>query len=252
MDESMNGPDEAGCRTLCLSEYLDGALPSAEADELRAHLEGCIDCQGVLLDLQAIRGRARSLTALEPERDLWPGVLAALDARQVIDLNKRRAGGSSGDQTREGARRRGVFLSVPQLSAAATILITLTGATVWALGGGGALSSGADVPTSPPTTAIDASVAAQRTSFQGVRMGGYSDQVEQLESILGRGRESLEPNTLRVLEKNLALIDRAISESVAALALDPGNLFVEEYLRRSYERKVSYLREATSLLDLAD
>ena len=57
---------------------------------------------------------------------------------------------------------------------------------------------------------------------------------------------------MRILERNLALIDRAIRESVEALALDPGNAFVEDYLWRSYERKVSYLRDATALLDLTD
>jgi hypothetical protein len=53
---------------------------------------------------------------------------------------------------------------------------------------------------------------------------------------------------VRILEKNLAVIDRAIRESVAALAVDPGNEFLVDHLEGAYRRKVDYLREATALL----
>ena len=94
--------------------------------------------------------------------------------------------------------------------------------------------------------------AVQMASLDDVGFLQFSSQIEELEQILQGARASLDPNTVRILEKNLALIDQAIRESVEALALDPENEFVEDYLRRSYERKVDYLRGATALVALAE
>ncbi len=62
-----------------------------------------------------------------------------------------------------------------------------------------------------------------------------------------RGR--LEPNTVRILEKNLGVIERAIDESRRALAVDPGNAFLREHLDRTYREKLDYLREAAGIAD---
>jgi len=73
-------------------------------------------------------------------------------------------------------------------------------------------------------------------------------EVARLEEMLDRNRDQLDPETTRVLEKNLSVIDRAIQESVRALEADPGNRFLESHLARSMEIRANYLREAAAFV----
>ncbi len=66
-----------------------------------------------------------------------------------------------------------------------------------------------------------------------------------MEALLSEHRDELDPNTVRILEKNLGIIDRAIQESGEALAGDPGNEYLREHLDRAVRRKVAYLRDAS-------
>jgi hypothetical protein len=69
----------------------------------------------------------------------------------------------------------------------------------------------------------------------------------RLEELVEEHRSELEPNTIRILEKNLAIIDRAIEESAAALLADPSDQYLREHLSRSVQRKVDYLRVASEI-----
>ncbi|KPJ79232.1 MAG: hypothetical protein AMS19_11625, partial [Gemmatimonas sp. SG8_23] len=62
-------------------------------------------------------------------------------------------------------------------------------------------------------------------------------------------REVLDPNTVRILERNLSVIEQAIEDSRQALAQDPENEFLAAHLERVYERKLSYLREAARVAE---
>lgn len=81
----------------------------------------------------------------------------------------------------------------------------------------------------------------------GPREAAYIRTAAGLEDELDRRRAELSPQTVAVLERNLAIIDRAIRESRAALAADPGNEALVRLLWASHERKVSLLEQATRL-----
>lgn len=68
-----------------------------------------------------------------------------------------------------------------------------------------------------------------------------------LESILAEARARLDPQTVRILDKNLGVIQRAIDESVRALAVDPDNAFVRSHLERAWREKADFLREASRI-----
>jgi hypothetical protein len=52
---------------------------------------------------------------------------------------------------------------------------------------------------------------------------------------------------VRVLEQNLATIDKAIAQSRQALEGDPGNTFLNSHLISARQRKLALLRRATAL-----
>lgn len=231
-----------------LSEHLDGLLTGSEAEALEEHLEGCASCRAVLADLRAVRDAARGLEDVPPERDLWPGIRDALGGRPLTALD-----GTAEAVPPEGPSRvRGLFFTVPQLAAAGLACVLVGGAAVWSLGPGDDGAVSPTVATPATRTPLEEVTPVVQTALGDEIASSYASEVERLERLLASSRDRLEPRTIRVLEKNLALIDLAIDESVAALEVDPGNPWVESHLRRSWERKVSYLRETADLLEWSE
>ncbi len=213
-----------------LSEYLDGELPEAERAALETHLATCSDCPVVLADLRRVAARVRSMAVQAPGRDLWPGIASRIGA---TPLRARPIG------------RRWSF-SLPQLAAAAVALMTLSGGAVWLTRSN--VSAPATVPIaaseSPGTT--PAAIHASRSAAQS-----YAAAVADLEQVLAGGRGQLDSTTVRVIEQNLAVIDRAIAQAQQALNADPANLYLNTHLAETMRRKLDLLRQAATLVPVS-
>ena len=79
----------------------------------------------------------------------------------------------------------------------------------------------------------------------------YDAAVADLKRALETGRDRLDPRTVTVLEENLAIIDGAIAQARQALAADPANTYLNNYLAEARRRKLELLRQVTGLADLA-
>jgi len=223
--------------TTTLSAHLEGDLPADEAEGVEAHLARCRACRSTLAELRELVRRAGSLPDRPPETDLWPGIAEAVEASEravrpgIVTLPDRRP-------------RRTVSFSLPQLAAAALVVMLLSGGGAWVYRGAAAPETAAVDGASGQTSAVrTASVEA------GAPPEGYAAELEALERAVSEQRDELDPNTVRILEKNLAVIDRAIRESREALAVDPGNEYLESHLDRAYRTKIEYLREAARLVE---
>src|SRR2546425_1099593 len=97
-----------------LSDYLDGELPAAERVAIEAHLAGCTQCAAVLADLKRVVARAQALEPRPPQADLWAAVAAHIDQQ------------SAGKIVAFEPRRR-ISFTLPQLAAAAAVLIAVSG-----------------------------------------------------------------------------------------------------------------------------
>ena len=75
----------------------------------------------------------------------------------------------------------------------------------------------------------------------------YDEAIADLERTLEAGRTNLDPETVRVVEENLAAIDRAIDQCRRALATDPANVYLNTHLADARQRKLTLLRRATVL-----
>src|SRR4029453_11690077 len=138
------------------------------------------------------------------------------------------------------ARRRWAF-SWPELAAAA---ITI------AVGSGGVAGGAAGRRVTPP--AVTAAPSANRPAIAtpaalGAATPRYDAAVADLERVLAAGRGTLDTSTVRVLEQNLAVIDRAIADAQRALAADPGNAYLNAHLAQTMRRKLDLLRQAATL-----
>ncbi|MGD2122530.1 MAG: zf-HC2 domain-containing protein [Gemmatimonadota bacterium] len=219
-----------------LSAFLDEDLPSSERRALEEHLQMCEACSALLQDLAAVREMAAHLPDRTPARDLWPGISQAIQESprdpDIIHLHP---------NVPVNYRTTGhpFRLSMPQAAAAGVVLALFSGTVGAWLGHGGVPMAEKGV-VDPPWVSMVAEAAPA--------LEGTVREVAQLESALTIQRERLDSLTVEVLERNLAAIDRAIQESVAALQADPGNRFLLDNIERAVSARADYLRDATQIL----
>jgi anti-sigma factor RsiW len=221
-----------------LSEYLDGELLTGERTALEEHLVGCAACRATLSELRRVVARAQALDDTPPAADLWPAIARGIGASplaartDVVDLAERRA-------------RRRISFTVPQLAAAGIALMLVSGSVVWKV-----LSPAATPVAVTPAPPAIAPAIAPLPDAAPVAWGGdasYDLVIARLEQLLAENRTALDTATVRVLEKNLEIIDRAIAEARAALAADPASAYLNHHLARTMRRKVDLLRQASAL-----
>jgi anti-sigma factor RsiW len=213
-----------------LSEYLDGEIEGSERAFLEAHLERCEDCQETLAGLRRVVMRARSVEDRPPATDLWAGIARRIGApprTAVLPL-----------------RRRFTF-SLPQLLAAGVALAVLSASGAWMLHPGVQAVAVQPAPGAPGDVTVTP-VGAPAPAPSAAR--SYDAAVQDLERVLTAGRGRLDTATVRVLEQNLALIDRAIADARRAVAADSANVYLNTHLAETMRRKVDLLRQAAALV----
>jgi anti-sigma factor RsiW len=207
-----------------LSEYLDGELDNAERAALEAHLATCGHCYATVAELRQVVARAKSLADTPPATDLWPDIRARL---------------TQGSETRRHApdlARRRFSFSVPQLLAASIALVLLSGGSAWL-----ALRQG------PTNTAEPVAVTLPPNTRLAGWTGSTDVAIAELQAALVQNEKRLDSTTVRIVRKNLAIIDRAITEARIALRNDPGNAYLNLHLADTMRRKVELLRRVNDM-----
>jgi hypothetical protein len=74
-----------------------------------------------------------------------------------------------------------------------------------------------------------------------------SGEINRLQVMLQKRRGDLEPETIRVVEENLAIIDVAVRQARAAVERDPASGFLNERLDNALQKKVQLLRTVVFL-----
>ena len=262
-----------------LSDYLDGELSPDERGAVEAHLRNCAPCAAVLNDLKRVVARAASVDARPPHADLWAGVADRLATGGPAAAPGRVMAVARGARRRD-ARRFAFTLS--QLAAAAALLMAMSGGLAWeiavrspeglrhtASASDAAQGSGRDVaqPPSqgfgePRRSSPDDRASGGGGSSPAVSTGSgdfarvetvsmadpqYDAAVADLEKALNAGRGRLDASTIAIVEHNLQIIDRAISQAREALVTDPANSYLTSHLVEARRRKLDLLRRATAL-----
>jgi len=234
-----------------LSDYLDGELPADERAALEAHLTGCAQCAAVLADLKRVVARAKALEPRPPQVDLWAGIAARIDQP------------SAGKIVAFEPRRR-VSFTMPQLAAAAAILIAVSGGIAWLTaermaGRAAETSRATSAHQSTPAPVMEPSGERTPAAADDVQMATvsvadpqYDAAVADLEKALKQGRGRLDENTIAIVEHNLQIIDQAIEQARQALAADPANSYLSSHLFEARRRKLDLLRRAAALSTESD
>ncbi len=206
-----------------------------------SHRALCAECTAMWADLDRISEEAKALPRLTPSRDLWAGI-------------ESRIGGVAAPRPMPSPWRRWTLHPTVRLATAASLLVAATAAVTWRLATATLgeqlpiVASTGETPIPNTATLADPSNAVlfRAAAFQG----GFESldlEIRALQLVVEKQSERLDPNTLAVLTRNLALIDKAILESRDALANDPASRFLAAQLARSYNTKLTLLRETAKL-----
>ena len=101
------------------------------------------------------------------------------------------------------------------------------------------------LPRSTPAAAPARSAEVQLAA--ATLTADYDREIGRLRLLIEQRRGQLDPVTVTVIERNLAVIDTAIAESRRAIANDPNSRFLLEILNQSLQAKVELMRTAALL-----
>lgn len=206
-----------------LNDYVDGMLSENQSVQVEEHVAACAACRREVDALRAFLDQTAALPRdIFPERDLWSDIESALAATPSAALVW---------HPRQLTRRRKLMLS-----AAAVLLV-----------GVGIRLARLSVETSRPGPAIPSET-----------VGSMAGDIRNAEAEYGRARQefldsfaqysdALAPETRRVIQENLAVIDGAVAEIRATLAQDPENVQLFRMLVATQNQGLALIRVAVRL-----
>lgn len=218
-----------------IEELVDGTLSDDRRRALDAHLDDCAACRALVADLQAIARAARTLEPIEPPPAVWARV-------------------SSGIATPPRRGFTAFAFQSPWLAAAAVVVVA-AGVTAALLVHGPGPSpsstpppSGAAVaPAATGNVPVDAIVQHVEDELKQAEQH-YQAALTDLDRIAASGDSALDPKVTAALRQNVAIVDKAIADSRAALAEEPGSVPARESLFDALRRKVTLLQDTIALV----
>jgi len=265
-----------------LMDYLEHDVDAATRASVEHHAVTCVDCGALLADIRKLRVDAAKLPELAPSRDLWSGIAARIET-PVVPIGTGATSSGAGEGNVPRASRR----VVRRVLNAALIAASLVAAAMIGYGardterevaqivvptvpmepsvvapdgplptqiaeqpGPAAATPGsvADRVTSTPAAAAPATPRAVEVQLAVAKLSAdYDREIARLRVLIDQRRSQLDPTTVSVIERNLAVIDTAIAESRRAIVNDPSSRFLIEFLNQSLRDKVELMRTAALL-----
>ena len=230
-----------------IQELIDGTIGNIRRAELERHLEECAECRAFAADMAAIRDTAESLDALEPPDGVWLQIAGRL--RQEGRL------ASAPPPAPPAPARHAALLAI-----AAALLLAVGASVIFLLPQFRSNNQGAPVAAGPPAppagnAATDIAVQSVEAEFRLAEQH-YQNAIAKLEEAArldqaasASDSNALDPLTAAMLQKNLQVIDQAISESRSALRSEPQSAAARDSLFDALRRKVAMLQDTIALMN---
>ncbi len=204
------------CREILheLDAYLTGELDNTTKAQVERHLEECADCR-------------KELELLRKENAVYREYAGAMD----VSDNALKALPVLGFRRGSAARWR-------QWAAAAAVLVAAL--TFWRFHAVRIDDESARNAESQPTVALPVSI--------NQAMSSYEQAVQVLEASYEGKRKNLDPDLVRILDRNLQIAEAAIAECKLALKKYPDHPQAIQFLLLNYEKQVGILKQITEAL----
>jgi len=199
-----------------LDDYVDGSLGEGEFQEVELHIASCAACRDEERHLRLILAQANALPReVAPSRDLWGGIAERIEAER---------------------RERPAWWGPVGLAVAATLVVGIATA----------LLQRSELSERVAPSVMTTPVSLDPTSI-GAAEQEYQQAAAALMAALQGRKDTLSPETLASVEKNLLVMDQALTEVRAALGRDPGNPELTRMLVSTHRKKVETLRRVVRL-----
>jgi anti-sigma factor ChrR (cupin superfamily) len=219
-----------------LNGYADGTLNAAERPGVEQHLAGCAICRETVDDLREILRATGDLELREPPVRAWSRLERAIrmerEPRPAVD-------------TTPGPARGGRSYATWLAAAAAVLIATAVGLRY-------APARRVEAPGSASSASASASAGDAAQSIETeLRQAEshYEKAIKGLETIANSEQGELDPRTAATLQKNLAVIDQAISESRAAVRAQPASEPAQQSLIDGFKTKIGLLQDTVALIN---
>ena len=224
------------CQEL-IHDLVDGTISRNDELSLNTHLRACLDCENVQQDLLSIVGYCRShrgeYDAPPNPQALWLRIQNVVEVESRSKVSERAAAGKS---FLGGLLNRSWNLSFPQLvSLTAAIVICVSLITV------------VGVKNFGNNTAVDQPIPVADNQ-------GLKDRVWQRQQVINYWNQRVEVNKARwspemraTFERNMQVIDQAVSQSLNELNHNPHDEISEQMLNESLNDKLALLKEFSDL-----
>jgi len=224
-----------------LSDHLDHDLPRGEAEALERHLAGCAECRDTLAALERVKTRAATLVDPPAPTDLWAGIASRIGTAGSTSVQPRRTVVHELPDPRSARVPRPSAWAVPQWALAAAAFLVVALGVSWLVQsrmtpGLRQVAVRSANPAARPTTDATSVVSFDATQIES--------EIGQLQQALDRGRDKLDPKTVKVLEENLRIIRKATEDARHALEQDPANRDLLQYFAGSVQSKLELVRRA--------
>ena len=224
------------CQEL-IHDLIDGSITQRDEFTLNTHLRECLDCESVRQDLASIVGFCRTqrgvYEAPPNEQAMW------LRIRNTIEAELPSRVKTNTERPSFFSRWMGLSweLSLPQLAASAVAIVllvslaTVVGLRRWGGYGTPTLVSGAQAEVTDVNDRF----------FQRRQVIDYWNQRVEL----NKARWS--PEMRATFERNMQVIDQAVSDSMNELKQNPHDEVSEQMLNESLNDKLALLKEFSDL-----
>jgi anti-sigma factor RsiW len=222
-----------------INDYVDGTSDPFERNAVEAHVATCAVCRRLVDDLREIKRATGTLELREPPVRAWGRIERAIKLEQGNDAEK------TGPYPIFGAnwRKRG---TAPYWLAAAAVLLLATFVGLRYMPGRSQPGDGGD----GVETSASASRAAEAIESElRLAESHYENAIKGLEQAAQSDQDALDPRTAATLQKNLAVIDQAISESRAAMRAQPSSEPAQQSLIENFKTKIALLQDTVALIN---
>jgi anti-sigma factor ChrR (cupin superfamily) len=225
-----------------LNDYVDGALDAAGQAGVDQHLANCVTCRQLVEDLREILGATRELEPIEPPVRAWSRLERAIKLERENGARGFQPSGAGAVYARLKASRSWM---AGLAAAAALVLATVVGLRYLP-----SHDPGQTAATPEATAAVNSSEAAQSIETELRQAEAhYEKAIKGLEAIATTEQNELDPRTAATLQKNLAVIDQAISESRAAVRAQPASEPAQQSLIEGFKTKIGLLQDTVALIN---
>jgi len=229
-----------------LNDYVEETAGADQRRDVEQHLATCDACRAAVDDMRAIRATASTLTYRDAPARVWPRL------ERAIKLEEEHRAASEAPATTSAAR--GAWTGRLKPSVTTYAWLAAAAAIVLAVYVGVKMRPSA-TPRTPAAIATDATPPSADANVQSVEAElraaeeHYEKAIRGLEQVTNAEKGALDTQTASTLQKNLAVIDQAISESRAAVRAQPASQPAQDSLIESFKAKLTLLQDTVALIN---